>query len=349
MLGAIAGDVIGSVHEHTRTKSTDFDLVVPGSRFTDDTVLAVAVADCLLSGLEYVDVFHEYFFAYPNAGYGLRFFNWARLGNRQPYNSYGNGSAMRVPAVGHAFDSLDEVLAQAARSVEVTHNHPEGVKGAQATAAAVFMARTGETMSRIKQREPTTRRREDKPLCAEDKMTLEIKATILGIIAGGIAVMLGMWPTSRRTSDTHERLRFPSLVAISLAVVSAALIAVGLVSGTLTTHLVQILPVVIVLTLLAGSPQWGSAAAGSVLSFWLVTMVGIWLFLLGLSRFLTGTFSPTEITLTVVIGVASLVGLAANGRTGGLSLTTRVPAAVVAAGLQALALWFSYQPIVTGR
>jgi len=180
-------------------------------------------------------------------------------------------------------------------------------------------------------------------------MTLEIKATILGILAGGIAVMLGMWPTSRRNSETHERLRFPRLVAISLAVVSAALIAVGLVSGTLTTHLVQILPVAIVLTLLAGSPQWGSAAAGSVLSFWLVTMVGIWLFLLGLSRFLTGTFSPTEITLTVVIGVASLVGLAANGRTGGLSLTTRVPAAVVAAGLQALALWFSYQPIVTGR
>jgi ADP-ribosylglycohydrolase len=74
MLGAIAGDVIGSVHEFIGTKSTDFSLFVPGSRFTDDTVLAVAVADCLLHRLDYVDAFHDYFFAYPNAGYGLRFF-----------------------------------------------------------------------------------------------------------------------------------------------------------------------------------------------------------------------------------------------------------------------------------
>ena len=141
MLGAIAGDIIGSVHEHTGTKTTEFALFVPGSRFTDDTVLAVAVADCLLNGLEYVDTFHEYFLAYPNVGWGLRFFHWASAGNRDPYNSYGNGSAMRVAAVGHAFDSLDDVLVQATRSAEVTHNHPEGIRGAQATAAAVFMAR----------------------------------------------------------------------------------------------------------------------------------------------------------------------------------------------------------------
>jgi len=150
MLGAIAGDVIGSVHEHTGTKSADFSLFVPGSRFTDDTVLAVAVADCLLNGLNYVDAFHEYFLAYPNAGCGLRFYHWASAGRRDPYNSYGNGSAMRVPAVGYAFASLDEVLAEAARSAAVTHNHPEGVKGAQATAAAVFMARRGETKCRMK-------------------------------------------------------------------------------------------------------------------------------------------------------------------------------------------------------
>lgn len=145
MLGAIAGDIIGSVHEYIGTKSTDFDLFVPESRFTDDTVLAVAVADCLLHGRDFVDAFHDYFDAYPNAGYGFRFFHWAAAGNRSPYNSYGNGSAMRVPAVGHAFDTLAEVLAHAARSAEVTHNHPEGVKGAQATAAAVFMARQGAT------------------------------------------------------------------------------------------------------------------------------------------------------------------------------------------------------------
>jgi ADP-ribosylglycohydrolase len=150
MLGAVVGDIIGSVHEHKGTKSTDFDLFVPDSRFTDDSVLAIAVADCLLHGQQYLDAFHEYFFAYPNAGYGLRFFHWASAGLRDPYNSYGNGSAMRVPAIGHAFDALDDVLAEAARSAEVTHNHPEGVKGAQATAAAVFMARQGKSKRYIK-------------------------------------------------------------------------------------------------------------------------------------------------------------------------------------------------------
>jgi len=150
MLGAIAGDVIGSVHEHTETKSTDFDLFTPGCRFTDDTVLTVAVADCLVNGREYVDAFRDYFLAYPNAGYGYRFFHWASSGNRSPYNSWGNGSAMRVAPVGHAFDSLDDVLVHAARSAEVTHNHPEGVRGAQATAAAVFMARSGETKRNMK-------------------------------------------------------------------------------------------------------------------------------------------------------------------------------------------------------
>jgi ADP-ribosylglycohydrolase len=151
MLGAIAGDIIGSVHESRATKSTEFELFVPECRFTDDSVLAVAVADCLLNGLDYVDTFHEYFAAYPHAGYGLRFYDWARSGNPRPYNSYGNGSAMRAPPVGHAFNSLEDVLAEAARSAEVTHNHPEGIRGAQATAAAVFLARQGETKQHIKQ------------------------------------------------------------------------------------------------------------------------------------------------------------------------------------------------------
>jgi len=150
MLGAIAGDVIGSVHEFIATKSTDFELFVDGSRFTDDTVLTVAVADCLLHGDDYVDAFHRYFCDYPNAGYGFNFFHWASEGRRDPYNSFGNGSAMRVSAVGHAFGSLDEVLRHAARSAEVTHNHPEGVKGAQATAAAIFLARQGHAKREIK-------------------------------------------------------------------------------------------------------------------------------------------------------------------------------------------------------
>jgi len=150
MLGAIAGDVIGSVHEYMGTKSTDFNLFTDGSRFTDDTVLTVAVADCLMNGREYVDAFHDYFLAYPNAGYGYRFFHWASSGSRIPYNSWGNGSAMRVAPVGYAFDSLEDVLIHAARSAEVTHNHPEGVRGAQATAAAVFMARNGDTKRTMK-------------------------------------------------------------------------------------------------------------------------------------------------------------------------------------------------------
>ncbi|HUK36220.1 MAG TPA: ADP-ribosylglycohydrolase family protein, partial [Vicinamibacterales bacterium] len=130
MLGAIASDIIGSVHEFAATKSMDFDQFVPASRFTDDTVLAVAVADCLLHGLDYVDTFHKYAAAYPGVGWGLRFNGWITSGRRDPYNSYGNGSAMRVPAVAYAFDAMDDVLAEAARSAAVTHNHPEGIKGA---------------------------------------------------------------------------------------------------------------------------------------------------------------------------------------------------------------------------
>ena len=150
MIGAIAGDVIGSIHEYLGTKSMDFELFAPECRFTDDSVLTVAVADCLMNGLDYVDAFHEYVLAYPDAGYGLRFFQWASSRSRLPYNSWGNGSAMRVAPVAYAFDSLEEVRAHAARSAEVTHNHPEGIKGAQATAVAVFLARRGESKATIK-------------------------------------------------------------------------------------------------------------------------------------------------------------------------------------------------------
>jgi ADP-ribosylglycohydrolase len=150
MLGAIAGDVIGSVHEFIATKTTDFTLFDDKSRFTDDTVLAVAVADCLLNDLDYVETFHRYAGAYPHAGYGVRFAAWVRAGERRPYNSWGNGAAMRVPAVAYAFDSLTDVLAHATRSAEVTHNHREGIKGAQATAAAIFLARRGRSKADIR-------------------------------------------------------------------------------------------------------------------------------------------------------------------------------------------------------
>jgi ADP-ribosylglycohydrolase len=150
MLGAIAGDVIGSVHERTRTKTKDFPLLTPESRFTDDTVLTVAVADCLLRGRDYVDALHDYFHAYPDAGYGGTFWLWASSRRREPYKSWGNGSAMRVSPVAYVGTTLDEVLAEAKRSAEVTHDHEEGIRGAQATAAAIFLARTGGTKEQIR-------------------------------------------------------------------------------------------------------------------------------------------------------------------------------------------------------
>ena len=150
MLGAIAGDIIGSVHEFQGQKSKEFPLFIEQSTFTDDTVLTIAVADCLLHGCSYVDKFREYTKSYPDRGYGLGFRDWVRSGSRQPYNSWGNGSAMRVNPVAFAFDTLEEVLREAEASAAVTHNHPEGIRGAQATAVAAFLARQGESKSKIR-------------------------------------------------------------------------------------------------------------------------------------------------------------------------------------------------------
>lgn len=143
MLGSIAGDIIGSVHEGKGTKTREFPLFTSASTFTDDTVLTVAVADALLSGGDFVDAYHEFFHRYPDAGFGGRFSRWASARERYPYNSWGNGSAMRVSPVGFAAGSLDEALTLARQSAEVTHDHPEGIKGAQAVAAVIFMASTG--------------------------------------------------------------------------------------------------------------------------------------------------------------------------------------------------------------
>lgn len=150
MIGAIAGDVIGSVHERAGTKSKAFPLFGEHCRFTDDTVLTLAVAHKLLKGGDYVDAFHEFFHAYPRAGYGGTFRRWAGCRLREPYNSWGNGSAMRVSPIGFAFDTLDEVMTQARASAEVTHNHSEGIRGAQATAVAILLARMGREKADIK-------------------------------------------------------------------------------------------------------------------------------------------------------------------------------------------------------
>lgn len=151
MLGSIAGDIIGSAYEWHYTKSRDFELFTPRSTFTDDTVLTVAVADCILHGKDYAVAFKEYGRKYPHRGYGGMFRKWLGSDRQAPYNSFGNGSAMRVSPVGFAFSTLDKVLKEAERSAAVTHNHPEGIKGAQAVAAAIFLARQGETKIQIRE------------------------------------------------------------------------------------------------------------------------------------------------------------------------------------------------------
>ena len=152
MIGAIAGDIIGSVYEYRPIKTKEFPLFHPRCDFTDDTVLTVAIADAILNGTSYVDSVRRIGSRYPGAGYGASFSQWLHSANGEPYNSWGNGSAMRVSPVGFAFSTEDEVLAEAKATAEITHNHPEGVKGAQATALAVFLARTGSDKEAIRSR-----------------------------------------------------------------------------------------------------------------------------------------------------------------------------------------------------
>ncbi|MFA6562426.1 MAG: ADP-ribosylglycohydrolase family protein [Verrucomicrobiia bacterium] len=150
MLGAIAGDIIGSIYENLRTKRKDFRLFSPVSFFTDDTVLTVAVAEALLDEKEFGPTIKAYAWRRPLRGYGSKFYCWMCSSGCKPYNSLGNGSAMRVSPVAYAGASKEEVLRLAARSAECTHNHPEGIKGAQAVALCVYMARTGATKDEIR-------------------------------------------------------------------------------------------------------------------------------------------------------------------------------------------------------
>jgi ADP-ribosylglycohydrolase len=150
MLGAIAGDIIGSVFEASPIKTTDFELFSEWSGFTDDTVLTVATAHALLTGMDYAEAYRRFGRRYPRAGYGGAFLNWLLADDAPPYNSWGNGSAMRVSPVGFAGETMDAVLREAAKSAAVTHNHPEGIRGAQAVAAAVFMGHRGKSKKEIR-------------------------------------------------------------------------------------------------------------------------------------------------------------------------------------------------------
>ena len=150
MLGAIAGDLVGSRFEARPVKNKDFDLISPQCRITDDSVLSLAVAQSLMEGIPYADNLKAFYRRYPEAGYGGNFMLWAASGDSDPYYSFGNGSAMRVSPVGWSLETEEEVLREAEKSAAVTHNHPEGIKGAQAVALAVLRARHARDKGAIK-------------------------------------------------------------------------------------------------------------------------------------------------------------------------------------------------------
>lgn len=164
MYGAILGDIIGSPYEFNKGgKTKKFELFSPGCSFTDDSVMTVAVADAILTAKAggcmtdeaqmkelFIDFMQEWGHRYPGAGYGGRFFHWLKWREREAYNSFGNGSGMRVSPAGWAAEDLEQTRILARWSAEVTHNHPEGIKGAESIASAIFLARTGHSKKEIR-------------------------------------------------------------------------------------------------------------------------------------------------------------------------------------------------------
>ena len=160
MYGAILGDMIGAPYEFDMGKKTkEFPLFCTESQYTDDSVMTIAVAEALLDNqfqddetvkAGFVDSMRKWGKKYPNAGYGGKFWHWLRAANPKPYGSYGNGSAMRVSSAGWLFDTLEQTRHMARLTAEVTHNHPEGIKGAESTASAIYLARTGHSKDEIK-------------------------------------------------------------------------------------------------------------------------------------------------------------------------------------------------------
>lgn len=152
MYGAIIGDIIGSIYEFHNVRHKDIIIDHPGMHFTDDSVLTVATMDAILHPeIGYAKMYKQYFRDYvdSNCGFGGRFYQWGLSDSLEPYDSFGNGSAMRVSPVAYLFNNEAEVLYEAKSSAEVTHNHPEGIKGAQAIALAIYLARKGVDKQRI--------------------------------------------------------------------------------------------------------------------------------------------------------------------------------------------------------
>ncbi len=162
MYGAILGDIVGSPYEgYFKMKSKEFDLFIYNSRFTDDTMMTIAVADALMEAGKdasldkirscVVCAMQKWGRLYPRVGYGGRFRQWLRAENPMPYGSFGNGSAMRVSPVGWLYDTIERTREVAAATAEVTHNHPEGIKGAEAAASVIFLARNHRSKDEIKE------------------------------------------------------------------------------------------------------------------------------------------------------------------------------------------------------
>jgi ADP-ribosylglycohydrolase len=190
MIGAVAGDIIGSVYEGNNIKTKRFELFSPSCFFTDDSVLTIALADAILTSRDYGSVMKSYYHRYPNAGYGGLFHQWARSAQSKPYNSWGNGAAMRISPVGFAFNNLEEVLAKAKAYTEVTHNHPEGIKGAQAVASIIFLARTGKTRNGIKVHIETTYGYDLSKSLDEIRPTYEFNESCEGTVPQAITAFL---------------------------------------------------------------------------------------------------------------------------------------------------------------
>lgn len=191
ILGGICGDIIGSIYEFKEMKNEDFPLFLDYNFFTDDSAMTVATMDCLLEGeQDYYYYYKKYFRLYPDKGYGGWFRSWARARLSEPYNSFGNGSAMRVGPVGWAFDTLEETLNEAQKSAGVTHNHPEGIKGAQAIASAVFLGRQGHTKQQIKQYIESTFGYNLDRTCAEIRPSYRFDETCQGSVPEAIIAFI---------------------------------------------------------------------------------------------------------------------------------------------------------------
>ena len=208
MLGALIGDTIGSVYEFHNIKTTEFPLFSSKSTFTDDSVMTMAVAEWLLKGKERTmddleDAMVSLARRFPNRGYGGGFYRWLFFPNelrsydgqrsdglRHPYGSFGNGSAMRVSAVGWFYDTLEETEFWAKKSAEITHNHPEGIKGAQATAAAIYMARMGSTKEDIREYIVSRYGYDLSRTCDEIRPTYRFNETCQGTVPQAIVAFL---------------------------------------------------------------------------------------------------------------------------------------------------------------